>query len=84
MGFVAFNLSAFLQGSVLWPCHLDFIGMTLAAATESSKVSHICGVNCICRTTAFQAQVSYSEIKKTSVFNIAYICYKQQTQIDLK
>lgn len=27
---------------------------------------------------------SYSEIKKTSVFNIAYICYKQQTQIDLK
>lgn len=56
MGFVAFNLSAFLQGSVLWPCHLDFIGMTLAAATENSKVSHICGVNCICRP-AFQAQV---------------------------
>lgn len=48
VGFVAFNLSTFLQGSVLWPCHLDFMGMTLVVPTEDSQVSHICGVNCIC------------------------------------
>lgn len=56
-GFVAFKLSAVLQGSVLWPCHLDFVRMTLAVATENSQLSHAYGVNCICRLGVLQAQV---------------------------
>lgn len=56
-GFVAFKLSDVLQGSVLRPCHLDFVRMTLTVATESSQLSHACGVNGICRLGVFQAQV---------------------------
>jgi len=57
VGFVAFNLSAYLQGGVLWPCLLDFMGMTLAVSIKNRQLSHVCGVNCICRPGVFQAQV---------------------------